>query len=77
MREVAFGAFGMDRCALAYVTWMTNRTPASTGSPAQGHWQPGGRGVWGRGTHVCMAEALCCPPETVSALLISYAPIEN
>ena len=24
-----------------------------------------GRGVWGRrDTHVCVAESLCCPPET-------------
>ena len=33
-----------------------------------------GRRVWGRmDTCVCMAESLCCSPETVTALLISYA----
>ena len=26
--------------------------------------------------HICMAEFLCCPPETIT-LLISYTPIEN
>ena len=31
-----------------------------------------GRGVWGRmDTCVCMAESLCCLPETLTALLIS------
>ena len=30
------------------------------------------RGVWGRmDTWLCTAESLCCPPETVTALLIS------
>ena len=32
-----------------------------------------GRGVWGRmDTYRCMAESLCCPPETITTLLISY-----
>ena len=33
------------------------------------------RGVWGAGrmdTCMCMAESLCCLPETITALLISY-----
>ena len=30
-----------------------------------------GRGVWGRmDTCMCMTESLCCPPETITALLI-------
>ena len=34
----------------------------------------GGRGVWGRmDTCVCVAESLCCPPETITTLLISSA----
>ena len=34
----------------------------------------GGRGIWGRiDTWVSMAESLCCPPETIIALLIGYA----
>ena len=37
-----------------------------------------GRGVWGRiDTCVCMAESLCCSPETVTTLLIGYTPIQN
>ena len=37
-----------------------------------------GRAVWGRmGTGRCTAESLCCPPEAVTALVISYAPIQN
>ena len=28
-----------------------------------------GRGVWGRmNTCICMAESLCCPPETITTL---------
>ena len=34
-----------------------------------------GRGVWGKmDTCICMAESLCCPPETVT-LLVSYISI--
>ena len=28
-------------------------------------------------TYICMAESLCCPPETVTPLLISYTPVQN
>ena len=36
------------------------------------------RGVWGRmDTCVCMAESLCCPPKTITALLIGYTPIQT
>ena len=32
-----------------------------------------GREVWGRmDTGICMAELLCYPPETITALLIGY-----
>ena len=35
-----------------------------------------GRGVWGRmDTHICMAESLCCVPETITVLLIGCTPI--
>ena len=35
-----------------------------------------GRGVWGRmDTCIWMAEALCCPPETITTLLIGHTPI--
>ena len=36
------------------------------------------RGVWGRmDTWTCMVESLCCSPETITTLLISYTPIRN
>ena len=36
------------------------------------------RGVWGRmDTCICMTESLCCPPEFIITLLISYTPIQN
>ena len=28
-------------------------------------------------TRVCMAESLCCSPETITALLVSCIPIQN
>ena len=28
-------------------------------------------------TCICMAESLCCPPETITTLLISYTPTQN
>ena len=28
-------------------------------------------------THICMAESLFCPPETIPALFIGYTPIQN
>ena len=32
-----------------------------------------GRGVWGRmDTRICMAEFLCCSPETITTLLTGY-----
>ena len=37
-----------------------------------------GRGVQGRmGTCICMSESLCCPPETITTLLIGYTSIQN
>ena len=37
-----------------------------------------GRGVWGRvGTCPCLAESLCRPPETITALFTGYTPVEN
>ena len=37
-----------------------------------------GKGVLERmDTCMCLAESLCCPPETVTTLLICYTPIQN
>ena len=39
---------------------------------------PNGRGIWRRmDTCICMAEALSCPPGTVTTLLIRHTPIQN
>ena len=35
-------------------------------------------GIWGRmDTCICMAEFLCCSPETITTLFISYTPIQD
>ena len=32
-----------------------------------------GRGAWERmDTHICVVESFCCPPETITTLLIGY-----
>ena len=37
-----------------------------------------GRGIWGRmDTWIYMAESLCCSPETLTAMLIGYMPIQS
>ena len=34
--------------------------------------------VWGRmDTCICTAESICCPPRTITTLLIGYTPIQN
>ena len=36
-----------------------------------------GSGVWVRmDAYICMAESLCCSPEAITMLLISYTPIQ-
>ena len=38
-------------------------------------WQPGWEGRLGEmDTCICMAESLCCPPETIIMLSIVYTP---
>ena len=34
------------------------------------------RGEWIH-VYVCMAESLCCSPETITTLLIGYTPIQH
>ena len=42
------------------------------------HGSRDGRGAWGRmDTRICVAESLCCPPETITAFLIDYTPVQN
>ena len=72
--------FGKVMYTRLYLKWMTNKYPL------YGTWNScsvlraslDGRGVWERrDTCVCMAESLCCSPETITALLIGYNPIQN
>ena len=38
----------------------------------------GGKGVWRRmDTCICITEALCYPPETITALLITSTPVKK
>ena len=70
--------FGMDMYTRLNLKWITNKD-------LQGElcsmffvaaWMGGE--VWGR-TDTCirMAESLCCPPETITTLFISYTPMQN
>ena len=50
----------------------------STGSPAQCYEAAGmGGGLSERDTGTGMAGSLCCPPETITTLLIVYTRIKN
>ena len=41
-------------------------------------WKPEWEGLCGRmDPCICMAESLCSPPETITALLIRYTPKQN
>ena len=65
--------FGMVIYTLLYLKWITSRDLLySTWNSLDG------RGVWGRiDTCICVAESLCCSPETTTTLLIGYIPIQN
>ena len=65
------GEFEVDRYTLLYLKWITNRELYSTGNSAQCYaaaWMGGEfGGEW--------IQPLCCPPETITVLLIRYTPI--
>ena len=68
----------MDMYTLLYFKWITHKVLLdSTGNSAHcdvAGWMGGESG--GRvDTCVCMAESLCCPPETITTLLTVYTPI--
>ena len=79
-RERIVREFGMDMYTLLSLKWITNKDLlCSTWNSAQCYvaaWMGGElRGEW---IHVyCMAESLCCPPVTITTLLISCIPIQN
>ena len=67
--------FWVDVYTLLYLKWMTNKfLPYSTGNSGQWYvaaWMGGEFG--GRmDTGICMAESLCCLPETITTVLIGY-----
>ena len=66
--------FGMGICTLlsTYFKWITNNVLLySTGNCLMSCSSLDGRGVWGRmDTCICVTEPLCCPPETITTLLI-------
>ena len=66
--------FGMDMYTLLYVKWITARSFYITqGTLLSVCGRLDGRGFWWRiDTCICMAESLCCPPETITALLTGY-----
>ena len=59
-----------------YLKWITSKGLLfSTGILLNVTWQPGWEWIWGRtDTWTCMLESLCCPPETITTVLISYTP---
>ena len=72
--------FAMDRYTLLYLKWITNKDllykHMELCSMLCGSLD--GRRVWRRmGICRCMAKSLCCPPETITTLLISHTPIQN
>ena len=64
--------FGMGRYTLLYLKRLTNKDLLySTGNFAHLWRSLDGRGVWeSRDTCICIAQFLCCPPETITTLLI-------
>ena len=67
--------FGMDMDTLLYLTWRTSKDlPDSTGNSCSMSCSSlNGKAVWWRmDTCICMAESLCCPPKTITTLLIGY-----
>jgi len=64
---------------ILYLKWITNEgLQYSTGISAQCYVAAWMEGVWGEmDTYICMAESLCCSPETITTLLIDYTPIQN
>ena len=79
MGEEIVTGFGKDMDTLLCLTWRTSKDLLdSTGNSAPCHmvaWMGGELGE--KGCSVCMAESLCCPPETITTWFISYTPLQN
>ena len=70
---------GMDIYTLLYVKGISNKVLLySTGNSAQCYIAAWMGGEFGRiDTCIHMTESLCCPPKTITTLLISCIPIQN
>ena len=70
---------GSPMYILLYLKWITNKDLLySAWNSAQFCSSLDRWGVWGRmDSCMCMDEFLCCPPETITTLLIGYHPIQN
>ena len=64
----------MQRAAMGYLRWITSRDlQYSTWNSAQCDetvWMGGEFG--GEWIHICMAESLCCSPETITMLFVNW-----
>ena len=71
--------FGINRYPLLYLKEITNKDLLhGTGTLPNVMRGPGWERSLGRmDTCMCTAESLWCPPETITMLLISYAPTQN
>ena len=69
--------FNINMYTLLYLKWIINKDLLySTGNSAQCYVAAWMGGVWGRmDACICMAEWLCCAPETLTRLWIGYTPI--
>jgi len=66
----------MDMYTLLYLQWVTNKVLLGTqGIHSMLSGSLDGRGVVGENGYMYMTESLCCPPEVITTLLISYTPI--
>ena len=72
--------FGMVMNTPLCLQWMTKKVLlCNTWNSAQCYVAAWMEVVFGgeNDTCICMAESLCCSPETITTLLIGYRPIQN
>ena len=69
----------MDMCTLLYLKWITNKDLLyNAGISAQCYVATWMRGEFGgEWMHICMSKSLCCSPESVTTLFISYTRVQN
>ena len=71
-------SISVDMYTTSITQWMINKGLLyCTGNSAQCYVAAWMGWVWGRmdTCSICMAESLCCPPETITTLLIGYTPV--